>query len=322
MLKEFSIIEKFFKPLTNGSIQAQNLEDDVAKIALKNNQQLVISKDLIVEDVHFLKSDGAKKIAAKLLLSNLSDIAAAGAKPLYYMIGFSKNNDVDEKFIKEFCLSLKNIQDEYKISLIGGDTVKSTDKLFFSITIFGVIQNNKTLSRKNGENGDLIFVSNSIGAAYLGLLLKGENRKKFNNEEQFFLDEHFYPKPQINLGLSLVKNNLSKCAIDISDGLLADLNHICQTSKMNAIIYQEKIPLASNKADFLQQISGGEDYQLIFTTKKINENKILQLAKKLKIKLTNIGYLQKNNKNPQIKILDKNNQEIKFKKYGYEHWKR
>lgn len=324
MLSEFSIIEKFFEPLTNGVKAAQNLKDDVAKISLKEDEELLISKDLIVEDVHFLRKDGADKIAAKLLLSNLSDIASTGAKPVYYMLGFSKNSNVDEKFVEDFCLSLKEIQDEYKISLIGGDTVKSIDKLFFSVTIFGIIKKNQNLSRKNAEDNDLIFVSGLIGAAHLGLSLKMKDKKISElklekNEKDAFLDKHFFPKPRINLGIELVKQKLSKCAIDISDGLLADLNHICTSSKMDAIIYQEKIPLASDKANFLDLVSGGEDYELIFTAKKSNKNKILQLAKKLKITLTCIGFLQKTNKNPKIKILNKNNKEINFKKYGYEH---
>ncbi|HLD77170.1 MAG TPA: thiamine-phosphate kinase [Rickettsiales bacterium] len=319
-MKEFSIIDEYFKKLATDFYASQNLNDDAARISLKNDEELIVSKDLMVEDVHFLKKDGAKKIAAKLLLSNLSDLAASGAKPVYYMLGFSKNSD--EKFVAEFCQSLKIIQEEYGISLIGGDIVACKDKLFFSLTIFGIAKKDKILSRKNAIAGDLIFVSGQVGAAYIGLLvnLKKKQITTFSNEEKkYFLDKHFFPKPQIKLGQELVKQNLSRCAIDISDGFLADLNHICQTAKLDAIIFKEKIPLATNKIDFKELISGGDDYELIFTCKKMDENKILNLAKKLKISLTCVGSFKKPLQSPKIALLDEKNKEIKIEKYGYEH---
>ncbi len=324
-IAEFALIDKYFKPLATNSKASQGLRDDVARISLEKDEELIISKDLIFEDVHFLLKDGAAKIAAKLMLSNLSDIASSGSTPKYYMLGFSKNDKLSENFYKEFCDELKKIQKKYKISLIGGDTIKSSEKLFFSLTIFGISKKNKVLARKNAKDKDLIFVSGSIGDAYLGLLSKTRPEIIFNKKnEKYFLDRHFSPSPRISLGQELVKQNLSKCAIDISDGLLADLNQICKESLLEAVIYKDKIPFSKQASEVIEQInfrnliSGGDDYELIFTAKKENKNKILQLAKKLKIELNHIGFLKKTN-SVKITILDNKNREIKFEKYGYQH---
>lgn len=325
-IAEFSIINEFFKPLTNSVAAAQSLADDVAKISLKKGEELVISKDMIVEDVHFLRKDGGYKIASKFLRSNLSDIAAAGAKPLYYVLGFSKDDKMDKLFFKEFARGLKESQDEFGLCLIGGDTVKTSGKLFFSITIFGIVKKNQNLLRKNGKNGDIIFVSQNIGDAAIGLMLAQGLKFDFSaDEKKYFLTRHFFPTPRIKLGQALVSQKISRCAIDISDGLLADLRHICEESKLSAFIYQDKIPLTVTKKTLpknissLDLISAGDDYELIFTAKKSAEKKILQLAKALKIKITAIGYLKNDKKPPNVTILDKNDKPINFSKYGYQH---
>ncbi|MBU6339035.1 MAG: thiamine-phosphate kinase [Rickettsiales bacterium] len=331
-ISEFQIIEQFFKPLTKGCKASLELCDDVAEISLLKNQQLVVSKDMMVENVHFLFADGGFKIASKLLRSNLSDIASSGAKPCYYMLGFSKNSKIDRNFLKEFASGLKSVQDEFNIKLIGGDTV-SSDQLTFSITIFGVIENNKKLSRNKAKSGDLIYVSGIIGDAYLGF-----NSHKYQltkEDKNYLLNRHFFPTPRIELGQKLAKLNLSKCAIDVSDGLLADLKHICQSSKLEAKIYSDKIPFSKAAKKILQKnnifselVSGGDDYELIFTINKKYQKKIAALSKELKLDLTCIGEMfcplvepvETKDKNfYEIKILDKENKKLRIKKYGYEH---
>jgi thiamine-monophosphate kinase len=327
-MDEFDIIKKYFLPLTNGRKEANFLADDCAIISIASGKELIASKDLMVEDIHFKKSAKAFNIACKLLKANLSDLAANGAKPLYYLLGFSQKN-LNEEFIQEFCRGLKKIGDEFKISLIGGDSVKTTDKLCFSLTIFGEITKGKSLKRNNAKDGDLILVSENIGDAFLGLQIL-QNKISCTNEthKEYLINAHLQPKPQIQLGQKLVKENLSKCAIDVSDGLLADLNHICQASKMDAIIDEEKIPL-SDAAKFCLKnnsnikladlISGGEDYQLIFSANKKNQEKIIKLAKKINIKISHLGYFQKPKKMPQIKLFNEN-KPVKISKFGWKHY--
>jgi len=317
-MQEFDLIETYFKPLSNKK-NSFCLTDDVAKISPKKGKEIVISKDLLIEDVHFKKEDGGHAIACKALLSNLSDLASSGATPLYYMLGFSKNDDLDKNFYDAFALGLKEIQKKYKIKLLGGDTIKSK-KLIFSITIFGEVKKDKILLRKNAKKGDLIYVSGNIGDSYLGLL---------NKNDKYFSQKHFLPTPQIKLGQALLKNKLSQCAIDISDGLLADLNHICNSSKLSANIFLNQIPISNQAARHLKNnkkikildlISAGEDYELIFSANEKDAKKIEKLAKKLKLPLKNIGFFdKKTNKTPNITIFDKNNKIVKFKKLGYVH---
>ncbi len=317
-MQEFQLINKIFKPLTEGHEASRNLADDVAKISPKKNEELVISKDLLVENVHFLKKDGGFKIASKLLRANLSDLAAAGATPLYYMLGFSKNKHLDKKFLHEFARGLKAVQDEFSLSLIGGDTV-SSDQLFFSVTIFGSVKKGKILSRNAAKSGDLIFVSGSIGDAFLGL----------SCQENFLRNRHFFPTPRIDLGKKLLEKSLSKCAIDVSDGLLADLRHICEESKLDAQIFLDKIPLSKSakselirgKAKILDLLSGGDDYELIFSVNPKNYKKVMALSKLLKLDLTCIGEFKNSpRKKFEISLHDQKNQKIKITKFGYEHF--
>jgi thiamine-monophosphate kinase len=316
-MKEFQLIDKYFKPLSKNTKASQNLDDDTAKISLKSNEELIISKDLAVEDVHFLLSDGGFKIAKKILYSNLSDLASAGAKPLYYMLGFSKNEKLDQKFYKNFAQGLRDVQKEFNISLIGGDTVKS-DKLVFSVTIFGSVKKGKNLLRNQAKNGDLIFVSGFIGDAYLA--------RKY--PDKYKNDRHFFPIPRIELGQKLLKKKLSICATDISDGLLADLNNICKASNLSAEISLEEVPISKMTKEFLLKnsqenilnlISAGEDYELIFSSSAKNRNKILALARELKLNISCVGSFKKAEKKAQINLLDSNNNKVIVKKLGYEH---
>ncbi len=337
-MQEFDLINKFFKPLSTNKKLSRNLNDDTASLQLKKSMELIISKDIFVENVHFKLSDGAKNIATKLLATNLSDIASSGARPIAYMIGLGKTSNLDNKFFNEFCLGLKNVQKEFNIELIGGDTVNS--KIFFlSITIFGESKKNKILSRENAENGDLIYTSGTFGDAGLGLELLA----KKNYDFKYLIKRHLQPTPRIKLGQMLIEKNLSKCAIDVSDGLLADVKKICQASKIDAKIYFDRIPFSSSAKKYLnlnkkhnplRLLSSGDDYELVFTINKKFEKKILDLGEKLKINLTCIGefikakeknnyqvYLYEKNSNQQelTDVIDNNYKLIKNVKLGYEH---
>ncbi len=316
-MREFDIINKFFKPLSNSEETALGLNDDVAKISLKKDEELVISKDIFVEDVHFLKKDGGYKIAAKLLRTNLSDIAASGATPFCYMLGFSKNAFTNKKFLTEFSKGLEDTQKEFGLFLIGGDTVKSKN-LVFSITIFGKVKKSQILRRCNAKPDDYIFVSGTIGDAYLGL-----NHTK----DEYLLQRHFFPSPRVKLGQILLKNNISQCAIDVSDGLLSDINDICQSSKLSAEIFEDKIPFSpsaqkfikNNQVKTLDLISGGDDYELVFSVKSTKLDLVKKLSHELKINLTCIGKFVKSDKKHSIKLINKSGKKIRIKKFGYEH---
>lgn len=222
-----------------------------------------------------------------------------------------------------FCKALSQIQKKYNLKLLGGDIVK-TNKMAFSVTVFGKITKNQILLRKNAKIDQEIYVSNYIGDSFLGLTAS----KKSKNYD-YFQNKHFLIDPQIKLGQELLRQSLSDCAIDISDGLLADLQHICNQSNLDAKINLENIPISNQALNYLDinkniskldLISGGEDFQLIFSAKKENSCKIQILADKLQIKLTKIGHFkEKTFKNPKITLLNSNNKKITIKKYGFSH---
>lgn len=328
MILEFDLIKQYFLPLVH-SKSAYNLQNDVAKISVPKGYQLVVSKDMMAENVHFLKSDGGYKIASKLLLSNLSDLASSGAKPLHYMLGFSKNKHLDQDFFQQFSLALADLQKKFNISLIGGDTV-SADSLVFSITIFGITKN--ILQRNQAQEQDLIFVSGNIGDAGLGLILSQQPQLTLPKYANKLLQAHFFPTPQIALGLKLSKLKLSNTAIDVSDGLLADLQHICTNSHLDAHIFFDKIPVSFSAKKFLAEnkqhnplnlLASGDDYQLIFAVKPKNQQKIIDLSKKIKLNLSCIGFFNAKSQNqPQILLFDNNKtgaKQIFYQKTGYQH---
>jgi thiamine-monophosphate kinase len=349
-MKEFELIEKIFKPLSNKPSQnfikfsSLDLQDDIAIINYNKTHDLIVSKDIFIENIHFLKQDGAEKIASKLLLTNISDIASSGGKPLFYLLGFTKNSSCDENFLKKFYQGLKKIQNQFNINLIGGDTSNS-QTLAFSITIFGLIKKGKALLRGSAKADDLIFVSNNIGDAFLGLDIKQNFSQKYSKYYHELVDKHFYPQPRIDLANQLVNQNLSLCATDISDGLIKDLSNICKASKLNANIYLSQIPFSKSAEKYLKDnpkfskldlISGGDDYELIFTINPKNLAKISKISQKLNIKLTCIGefvenkskiknsskkfdvFLFKNNYHNEMEKFKKTNV-IKISKKGYEH---
>lgn len=336
-MKEFELINKFLKPICASKKQSRDLLDDTASISQKNLQDLIVSKDILVEDIHFKINDRPYNIAYKALQVNLSDIASSGAKPIGYLLGIGKNSQVNKKFFKEFCRGLKDVQEQFNIKLFGGDTVNSPVN-FFSITIFGKANKNQILIRENALANDLIFVSGTIGDAGLGRELLKKNNKQYPD----LILRHLRPTARVKLGIELVKNKIAKSAIDISDGLLADIEKICLSAKLDAEIYTQNIPLSNSAINFLKNnqhypthniLTSGDDYELAFAIKPKDIKKVLDLSKKLSLNLTCIGQFRKpkkinnyqvllNNKTIYQEIFKNNNiyfDLLKIKKFGYEH---
>jgi thiamine-monophosphate kinase len=341
-MKEFEIINNLIRPLANNQ-SSQNLDDDVAVINLKTlaeeKQSLVISKDMLIENVHFRIQDGAKSIAHKMLAVNLSDLAATGAVPLFYLFGFGKSKNISSQFLKDFFESLDQLQKKYNCQLIGGDIVKS-NKLALSVTIIGKVNNGANLKTNNAKFGDDIWVSGEIGNSYLGLQIINsklkknkeilQNSTKLDTKSRLLIESYLYPQPQIKLGSILANNNLAHATTDISDGLLADLAKIANKSRLTAKIFLEKIPhcqefvtnITNGKKEYQKLITkiiaGGDDYQLIFTASKAKEEEINNIAKKNNIKLTKIGSFTEW-QGRELEIIDWEQKQIIINKYGYQH---
>ena len=249
-MKEFDLITKLLKPIAG--LNAAGLGDDCAFLGGYS-----VTKDMLVEGIHFFAGDQPYNLARKALRVNLSDLASSGAEAFGFMLGLALPKLTSEAWLVEFASGLKSDIDKYKFQLLGGDTVFHDGPLMISITAIG--KTPKPIIRGGAKLGDNIFVSGQIGGGLLGL-----KEKKLGLKTGKFITKYELPEPRMELGLNLRK--IATSCIDISDGLLADLWHICEESNCGAEIYSEQISLADNSTNIIELLSGGDDYELLFTS--------------------------------------------------------
>ncbi|QXK93616.1 thiamine-phosphate kinase [Neoehrlichia mikurensis] len=317
-MNEFNYIKKYIYPLDYNSL----IGNDAAQIT-NLQDKLIITKDILVEKVHFFSNHNPKLLAKKSLRVNLSDIASMGVKPYGYLLGLILPSNITEQWWKKFTSGLKEDNQQFNIKLIGGDTTQNNNNsIIISITILG-FTNHSSLERSKATAGDYIYISGNIGDAALGLLTYHNIIKSQNCH--YFKNKYDLPNPRLDLGLYINNNNIASSCIDISDGLIQDIEHICQSSHVEANIYINKIPLSkeakiilNNNPQLLDTIlTGGDDYELAFTSHPKNDIKIKDLSSKIGIKITQIGYLSNG---CNINIYDHNNQKITLKKKGFQHF--
>lgn len=266
-LHEFDIIEKFFKqqPVLRSDV-ILGIGDDAAIVQVPP-QNLIITADTLVENVHFLKNTAAFDIGFKALAVNLSDLAAMGATPAWITLALTLPK-VDESWLKNFCCGLFELAQRYNVQLIGGDLTHGP--LAITIQAHGFVPHQQAIRRDGAKAGDLIYVTHTIGNAALGLLYA---KKQISANPAFidFLLTHLNrPEPQVQIGEKL--RGAASAAIDISDGLAADLGHILKKSGVGAIINVDSLPLSqalrasvSHEQALELALNGGDDYELCFT---------------------------------------------------------
>lgn len=279
---EFDVIEQFFTASKRSPRKDVILSvgDDCAITTLHHNQELAITTDTLVEGIHFLPSISPADLAYKTVATNLSDLAAMGAEPAWVSFALTLPN-IDEQWLAEFSDSFFAILDHYNVDLIGGDTTKG--HLTLTLTAQGIIPKGKALCRHSAKLGDWIYVSGTLGDSAAGLSLLLDHQKNnlatFDCDQQYLIQRHLRPTPRVLLGLTL--GQFAHAAIDISDGLLADLGHILTRSQCGAVINLEDLPLSpqlrrcySEKQALEFALYGGEDYELCFTIANDDKEKI------------------------------------------------
>ena len=290
---EFDLIKRYFsrKSLQNEVILS--VGDDCAITSISAGYQLAITTDTLVEGTHFLPSISPAALAYKSVAVNLSDLAAMGATPTWVSLALTLP-EIKEAWLAEFSQSLFAILDRYSMSLIGGDTTKGP--LSITLTAQGFLPENQGLFRHQAKVGDWIFVSGFLGDSAAGLDLLLQNRKIENESDRYFIQRHLHPTPRVDLGLALLA--FSCCALDISDGLLADLGHILERSQVGAEIYLENLPLSHHLCTQYEQtqaekfaLTGGEDYELCFTVSEEKHEEMEQVLRSQGIKVTCIGQI-------------------------------
>ncbi|MCS5587324.1 MAG: thiamine-phosphate kinase [Porticoccaceae bacterium] len=318
---EFALIDNYFKDLTGQSGVVVGIGDDAAVIAADALSQMAVATDTLVESVHFPQWAEAKQIATRALCVNLSDMAAMGAEPKWFTLALTLPVETaSDAWLRGFSAGLAQIAAQHNIALIGGDT--TAGPLTISITLLGELPKGRGLYRNGAKSGDMIYVSGTLGdgaAALEGLVTNpqgvlGQNKR---------LLEHFYcPVPQLELGLGLC--DFASACIDISDGLVADLGHLCEASQVSAQIYSQQLPIHPelkqlSKQQYLQwALSGGDDYQLCFTLPEAQQRAFEGWAASNKIPVTAIGKMVPLDHNQNYIRVD--NQSVSVITGGYNHF--
>ncbi len=320
---EFERIERIFAPLAEGFPGAFGLTDDAALVTPGAGRELVVTTDTMVAGIHFIGDEDAGEIAAKLLCVNLSDLAAMGAAPLAYMLNIALPGDIDDAWLEGFSAGLERIQSSFAVALAGGDSVATPGALTLTITAFGEAASGQVLRRSGAEAGDIVYVSGTIGDAALGLkALRGELTGLSSEYREELIGRYRLPRPRVALGERLV--GLASAAIDVSDGLAADLGHILDASGAGAEIEAACVPLSEpaaaalrNDAGLLEVIlTGGDDYELLFTVAPGGESRVAALSSEVSLPLTAIGRI---NPDGGLTVVAGNGEPIILARKGWEH---
>ena len=318
-MNEFSVIKKYFSNLSKNNRGSFDLSDD---IFFDYKKKMGISIDSYVEGTHFLNFKNPNLVIKKALRGAISDLICKGITPKYYFMSCSGNKKhLTQANLAKIQLALKEEQKKYNVFLAGGDTSHS-NRLSITLSVVGYSKKNPVL-RSGAKVNDDIYITNTIGDAFLGLkLLKGKIKLSKKNSDYFV--RRFY-LPILPIKFSKKIHLFANSAIDISDGFFQDLQHILSRSNLSSIIFKNKIPISSylnsylirTKKNKLNFISNGDDYQILFTANKKMRNLIKKISKSTSTKVSIVGILKN-------KSISKNRKstEVKFKfskKLGYTH---
>ena len=317
-MHEFQLINKYFLNLSNKNKNSLNLNDDVF---FDKSKKLVVSVDTYIEGVHFIDFKKPDLVIKKIIRSSISDIICKGVKPRYYFISGSGNKrSFSPSNLKKISRSLKQEQNKFDISLCGGDTVFS-NKLSFTVTSIGFSQ--KIIFRNNARLNDDIYVTGNLGDSFAGLKILKKKINTNNILANYFKNRYYLPI--LNLKLTNKLLNFANTSIDISDGLIADLEKLINKQKFSYKLDLNSIPISKNLKKLLLQkkldkksfVSQGDDYQILFTANSSKSRIITKTAKTLGIKISKIGKIGSNLKKSQV--IDQKGNKIALKIKGYSH---
>lgn len=331
-LGEFDIIARHFAPLAAAAPAALALRDDAALVDPGRDRSVVVTTDALVAGVHFPLDAQPEQVAAKSLGVNLSDLAAMGAEPLAYLLAIALPKawspaELDQ-WLGRFASRLAADQQAYGVVLIGGDTVATPGPLTLTVTAMGTVVPNKALLRSGARVGDGVFVSGTIGDAALGLAVAAGAYRDLEPEERVFLLERLHlPRPRLALGQRLA--GIASAAADISDGLIADLDHVCAASGVAAVIDLARVPLSpagaaaigNDVARLTSAVSGGDDYELVFTAAVSAQPALDAIASAISLPLTQIGRVLPASHGRERVRASFQGREIDFGESGWQHFR-
>ena len=321
-LGEFGRIRRFFAPLAGPG--GLGLTDDAALIDCSPGHRLVVTVDAIVEGVHYLPEDPPDLVARKLLRMNLSDLAAMGARPLHYLLAAALPKSLGDDWVARFAAGLAEDQRHFGVALLGGDSVATAGPAVLSLTALGEVATGAEIRRSGARPGDRVWVSGTIGDAFLGLQVLRGGHPGLAPADRAALTRRFQlPEPRTKLGPRLA--GIAHAMLDVSDGLIADLGHICEASETGATVALPSLPLspAAQRATVAQPdlparlVAAGDDYELLFTAPPDAEGAIGRLATELGLAITAIGTIDKG---AGVRLVDAGGNPIPVATAGYRHF--
>jgi thiamine-monophosphate kinase len=321
-LGEFGRIARYFAPLAGPG--GLGLTDDAALVECAHGHRLVMTVDAMVEGVHYLPDDPPDLVARKLLRVNLSDIAAMGARPLHYLITTALPARFGDDWVERFAAGLAEDQRLFGVDLLGGDSVSTPGPAMLSLTAIGEVATGAELRRSGAQPGDDVWVSGTIGDAYLGLLVLRGGLPELPADARTALARCYQlPEPRTTLGPRLA--GIAHAMQDVSDGLLADLGHICEASGVSGSVELPALPLSlaarqavtADPSLAVQLATGGDDYELLFTAPATAAPALSQLAAAVNIPITRVGTIEPGR---GLRLLDAGGHEVPVGEHGYRHF--
>jgi len=328
---EFDLIARYFAPIAAAFPGALGLKDDAAIFDPPAGSRLIVTADAMVAGVHFMADDPPDLIARKLMRVNLSDLAAKGATPYACLLTICLPpiylpGGTEEGWIAAFAQGLAADASEYAFPLAGGDTTRTPGPLTLSLTAVGLAPMGRApLLRSGAQAGDLVFVTGTIGDAHLGLAVQQGEFAALTPEHRAALIERYrLPQPRVAFGQALASVPGAHGAADVSDGLVADLGHICAASGLAARLQADKLPLSAAVEAVMAMadigprlLTGGDDYEIVFTAAPTAEPALRALANDQGLRLTVIGSIE----NGQgVTVLDGAGNVISLLQKGYRHF--
>jgi thiamine-monophosphate kinase len=307
---EFALIDRYFKRTTSHT--ALGVGDDGAIVQPSPGTELVISTDMLVAGTHFLPDANPEDLGWKTLAVNVSDMAAMGAEPRWALLAAALPA-ATESWVSRFAAGFFACAEQFGIDVIGGDTTRGPRN--FCVTIFGEVPAGGALLRSGARVGDEIWVSGRPGRAALGLAhLQGRHVLQGAELAECLAALH-RPQPRVALGLAL--RRFATAAIDVSDGLLADLGHVLKASAVGATVRIAGLPAEGVARDCL--LGGGDDYELLFTVPAAHRAQVAELSDRLSLPLACIGNIEASNPG-SLRVLDSNGGAIALAQTGYDHF--
>ena len=325
---EFEFIERIAAAgLSRTGGVRRGIGDDCAVISCGRDRVRLITTDLMVESVHFeVGASDAGSLGHKLLAVNLSDIAAMGGEPREALVSLAVSPDFDVDYMERVYGGIHALASRFDVNVVGGDTTRSTGPLVINLTLTGEMDQDRVCYRSGARPGDLIYVSGTLGDSAAGLkLATGGDVGLSADDREFLLDRHHRPEPRVALGQALAASGVVTAMLDLSDGLASDLRHICNQSRVSAVIRESEIPVSAAFRRFCEfsdletrhlSIAGGEDYELLFTAAPGGNREIEALAAGSRIR--RIGWIEAGD--GRIHLEDVQGATTELKTRGFDHF--